>query len=292
MKVLILQSYKDDAPSWINRCMESVRHWCLQQGYSRQVINDQEFFAPWGRLALEAPPDTEFPIVVKTDYCRLYWVYLTQHLNHYDYILWVDADIFIWGDFQFSPPTLLNMTVCDEHWYHGNFLGRPIVFPRVNNSFMVFPGQMSKYRTALDWYMATCVHRLSFTPVNNWMLGPNVLTPLVQQGIIAPVIQQGIGCFSPPVYDLLQKNPRKAADLMTDAHGSPLYGANLCHSNGLRTNAKMEEIMDLIETHKYRFTLKRKTRPYSPKPRFWTRFYNFLRARYWNVVGFTRRVTS
>src|SRR5258706_16177245 len=89
MRTVVYQSYRTNSvPTWITRCLESVREWAKCQGFDYVFIDDRLFeYAPqWYRTKVKDD------ILLISDLARLKLAkeFLDQK---YQRTIWVDADV-------------------------------------------------------------------------------------------------------------------------------------------------------------------------------------------------------
>lgn len=219
MNIIVFQSYRSDPAPWIARCIRSVKEWCLVKGYEHRFIGDE--FLELFPSSLEREG---LPRIVKTDYCRL--ELLAQSATDDNVVVWIDADVFIWNkDLRLTIPEEKSFSVCHEMWHALNFFGIPIYNNKFNNAFMAFRGQ-----EPLQLMLTIARHRLRYSEISWLMLGPNLITPLVEKGVLTPSIQRGVGCYGDLDTRDVKKDPIGFSKQTTKVMQHPIYAANLVHS--------------------------------------------------------------
>lgn len=221
MKTIIVQSYRStNIPEWIEQCMQSVRDWCKARGYEYHFVGDELFdFAP------SEFRNGDFAKIVLTDYCRL--ALCRMMLGPDTRVGWMDADVLIFNPtaFDIEIPYTNSMVMCQECWQVGKLLTVPIFDNRVNNAVMIF-----KDTEPLDMLLGLSRYVLRNSYPNDWMLGPTLLTPLMQKIVTRPQLQRNVGCMGPNVFTHIHRNPVKYGKQLANAYQCPVYAANLCHS--------------------------------------------------------------
>ena len=111
-KTVVIQSFRThDVPQWIQDCIESVRAWAEQSGFSYKITGD-EF--------LELPPawyrrKSAQHITVVADLARL--LLMRQcFLEGFDRTIWIDADVVVFNPDLLSIDPELSFGYSREVW--------------------------------------------------------------------------------------------------------------------------------------------------------------------------------
>ncbi|MDT8397700.1 MAG: hypothetical protein RQ899_03705 [Pseudomonadales bacterium] len=222
MKVLVIQSYKtEQVPIWIERCLETVRHWAQRQRHDYRFVGD-EIFARVPRWYLEKVGD-KLPVAI--DYARL--LVLQEALAAgYEQVLWFDADTLIL-DQDLSLDFEGSCAFGQEHWVQLDSPCRYRIVKNVHNALCVFR-QNCVLLPFLIETVASIIKRVDPERIAPQMVGPKLLTAL--HTIAGFTLLPQCGALSPEVlYDLTQGGG-PALDLQRQKQAVRLQAVNLCAS--------------------------------------------------------------
>ncbi|MDJ0779725.1 MAG: hypothetical protein QNJ85_17785 [Gammaproteobacteria bacterium] len=218
---LVIQSHRKPLPHpWLHGCLDSVLRWAQARGFDYRFVDD-ELFAP---LAADLLERLAVQRVIATDLARLYW--LQQGLDRgYERVVWCDADFLVFRPDEFELPAADCAVGC-ETWIQRDARGRPRVYPKVHNAFLMF----RRDNHLLDFYRVTAerlvhLNRGSMPPQ---YIGPKLLTAL--HNIARLPVLQSAGMLSPAVLQDLADGGGDALDLFRRRAPAPVYAANLCAS--------------------------------------------------------------
>ena len=237
---LVIQSHRSPLPyPWIEGCLESVRDWCAQSCYDYRFMGDELFDCVPASLLGK----TRDQKVVVTDLARL--LILQNALNeNYKTVIWLDADFLIFDAAGFVIPDLA-YAVGREVWVQPDRQGKPKVFRKVHNAFLMFTAGNS----FLGFYAETAQRLLSLN--NGTMpaqfIGPKLLTALHNVAIL-PVLETA-GMLSPLVCKDIIQGSGVALDLFVEHSTQPVAAANLCVSScekNLVSGREMEQVIDAL----------------------------------------------
>ena len=221
MTALVIQSHTNPLPhAWLQPCIDSVRSWAGQQGFTYRWYDDELLqFVP---SRIHAKIGSQ--VVIATDLARL--LALRQALSEgYDPVIWLDADYFIWAPqaFDLLPA---DHAVGREVWIQHEANGSLKTYRKVHNAFLMFRAGNS----FLDFYIDTATRLLDRLdgPVPPQFIGPKLLTAL--HNICQFPVMESAGMFSPPVLKDLARGSGPALDQLLRHSSVAPAAANLCAS--------------------------------------------------------------
>lgn len=191
------------APGWVHRCVATV----AALGLPHEVLGD-------GLLDLApawVPRDDVLPV---TDVARL--VLLRDRLAEWDRVVWLDADVLVWGPLALPDDPL---AVCSEVWVTGGPAGSLRAVPFTCNAAL-----SATSTAAVQSLLDDTLDAARRTPLPRRALGPDLLT-VRQRTNPLPTIP-GVGVLSPRV---VAGDPQAWA-VQLAAEPVPLVAANLCGS--------------------------------------------------------------
>jgi hypothetical protein len=222
-RVAVLQSFRTvDVPSWIARCMDSVRQWALLQGWDYLGLDDR---------FLELPPDWVRQrcgrnLYAVTDVARLIWAQDVLS-GDYERVIWVDADVLV-----FDPGGLArHVTAIQGHGFARELFLRVTgsrTEPQwgLNNALMVF----DRHAPVLADYLRICLERLEGYrdgEVPRTAMGPTLLQQLGTSRHLHRI--EGVGLFTPAMLEPLARGRDALMRLYLSHCPVPPAAANLCH---------------------------------------------------------------
>lgn len=239
-KIIVFQSFRTvRVPTWITRCMETVRAWTKAQGYDYEFVDDAlfELCPPWFR---EKAKGHHWPL---SDLGRLLKARQLVREGGYDRAIWMDADVAVFDEAKLKIDTTIEHQFCREPYILRRH--EPL---RPTRKDLGRPSRMFTLRRWRPYTTAMNVNNAVFCVGDTWLLntyiesvlcaakemeklapqhfGPDTLTAL-HKAARYPLIRH-IGCFSDVVMADLGREkdayPRRYAQLA----GEPMYAANLC----------------------------------------------------------------
>ena len=221
MNTLIFQSYKQQVPIWLRRCQQSVQSWSRSNGYDYAFISDEIFrFNPqW----FDTKVHNRLPI--RSDLARL--LYCQSALNHYERVIWMDIDCYI-----FAPDQLIikdePYMFGQERWIQPHPKKQWKIYKNVCNAFF----QFQRNNTFLPFYIETAkkmIRRVDQNHIAPQMIGPKLLTAL--HNIVHLPTTTMVGSASPW---FIQECARGGGPLLKrieqSIHQIPCSALNLCSS--------------------------------------------------------------
>ncbi len=222
-KVAVLQSFRTvDVPSWITRCMDSVRQWAMSQGWDYLVLDDRFLDLPpsWVRERCGRN------LYALTDVARLIWAQDVLS-GGYQRVIWVDADVVIFDpvglarhieavrEHGFARELFLHVSGChtDPQW-------------GLNNALMVFDHKTS----VLVDYLQMCLERLEDNhegEVPRTAMGPTLLRQLDIARRLHRI--EGVGLFTPAMLGPFATGEDALMRKYLSHCPVPPSAANLCH---------------------------------------------------------------
>lgn len=221
MKTIVYQSYRTaNVPTWIERCLSSVRDWARTQGHDYHFAGDEflELAPAWYRqkAGMEICPVADLSRLIMAD--KL----LSQG---YDLVIWVDADILIFNPEGLRPQLRQGFAFTHELWTYVSDKGRPAVLQRVNNSVMLF----AKQNVHLGFFVDACL-QLAHTrkAVGKLDVGTDFLTKL--RNILPFALLENVGMLSPPLMQDIAHGTSGFLQTYAQALRAAPVCANLCAS--------------------------------------------------------------
>lgn len=238
MNTLVIQSHRSPLPyTWIEPCLDSVRHWCALNQYEYRFMGDELFDAVPGELLKK----TQQQRVVASDIARL--LVLRDGLkNGYGTVVWLDADFLIFNPLEFVLPDA-PYALGREVWVQPDKQGKLKVHKKVHNAFLMY----RKDNSFLDFYIETAKRLLGLNngSMSPQFIGPKLLTAL--HNIIMFPVMESAGMLSPMVVKDIIQQGGPALDLFIGHSPQPITGVNLCISSCDRDDVSVVEMERLIE---------------------------------------------
>lgn len=216
---MIIQSFPEDRPAWIDRCTASVARWAAARGFGYRAIGDALFDHLPNDWLDRAGPEK----LPRTDYARLLWI-RALHAVGVCRPIWVDADILVLdADMEVPGQDFL----CREQWFYRRpgMIGA-LVRHAVNNCMMGF-GTGS---ALLDWYVDACTRAPDAGPLDRLALGPMMLTARHANDPL-PMIDR-VATLSPLWINALLGGNRTLTDAFRASWRTPIQAVHLCRSLG------------------------------------------------------------
>lgn len=236
---LVIQSHKKPLPyPWIETCMASVKQWAELNQYDYEYIGDELFdYIPSVLLA-----KTQNQIVIATDLARL--KLLQNRLEeHYQTVVWCDADFLIFSPKQFNLPNHL-YAIGREVWIQSNNdnSNKLVAKTKVHNAFMMF----RRGNNFLDFYTDTAERLLNLNTgsIPPQFIGPKLLSAI--HNIAYCHVLETAGMLSPIVIKDIANKGGKAFDLFQSKSNEKIAAANLCSSLFGRGEVTQQEIEQCI----------------------------------------------
>lgn len=222
-KVAVLQSFRTvDVPSWITRCMDSVRQWALSQGWDYLVLDDRFLDLPPGWVRERCGRN----LYAVTDVARLIWAQDVLS-DYYERVIWVDADVLVLD----SGGLARHVAAVQEHGFARELFLRVTgnrTEPQwgLNNALMVF----DRHVPVLADYLRICLERLEGYPdgeVPRTAMGPTLLQQLDTSRHLHRI--EGVGLFTPAMLEPFAAGRDALMRLYLSHCAVPPAAANLCH---------------------------------------------------------------
>ncbi len=237
-ETLVIQSHRSPLPyPWVERCLESVRHWCGLHGYDYRFLGD-ELFDGIPRRLLEK---TRHQRVVASDLARL--LVLREALDDdCRTAVWLDADFLVFDPAAFVLPGS-TCAVGREVWVQHDRDGRHRVYKKVHNAFLMF----RRGDSLLDFYTDSAQRLLEQNEgaLSPQFIGPKLLTAL--HNITALPVLETAGMLSPLVIRDLLGGEGAALQLFAEHSSQPIAAANLCISSCRDKEVSGQEMAQLVD---------------------------------------------
>lgn len=251
MHTIILQSYRNNGiPAWLQRCMQTVRHWAKANGYHYTFVDDALFDHVPSRFRAPAP----LSLLPLTDLARL-GLLREKLASGYARAVWVDADVVIFRPHDFHIPTPSGAMLCHEIWTQRDGQGEIHHTRNINNAVMVFdrghPLLDFLHHAAIELFSHLGPERIHATTI-----GTDFLTRL---GRIYPIrLLTQVACLSPLlVHAVSTGEPSALLQEHAARFGHPFHAANLCrakHEEGTQQSAASRkdsldpgQLLDVVE---------------------------------------------
>ncbi len=210
--------------------MESVRQWAALRACDYRFYDDAifELVPSWYRAAVSGR------MLPMSDLARLK---AAKNLlaEGVDRVIWIDADIFVFDPRSLVIDTQGGFAVCPEVWIRKQW-GSPVSERRFNNAVLVF----DRGNPFLDFYIHATETRArdATSPLTDWAMGPEFLTPLNASSPLPCV--DGVGLFSPLVLHGIANDDPKWVERYARDFGQKVCAANLC---GSAADKKIDDIV-------------------------------------------------
>ena len=220
-KTIVLQSHRQPLPySWVQTCIDSVKAWADQNGFTYKFIGDELFdFVPAPLLE-----KTRSQLTVATDLARLKAL---QKLLRQDFqtVIWCDADFLIFNPKNFVLPSD-SFSVGREVWIQSNEQPKLNAHIKVHNAFLMF----RQGNSFLDFYTDTAERLLSLNEgsIPPQFIGPKLLTAI--HNVVQCPVMETAGMLSPIVVKDIANGGGTAVDLFKQKSLRPIAAANICAS--------------------------------------------------------------
>lgn len=237
---LVIQSHKSPLPyPWVERCLASVRNWCVQHQYEYRFIGDELFDG----VDKDILKKTKDQTVIATDLARL--LVLRDALKeNYQTVVWLDADVLIFKPKEFVLPDAPH-AVGREVWVQQDQdnSAKLKVYKKVHNAFLMF----RQGNSFMDYYadIAKSLLEQNQGPMVAQFIGPKLLTALHNVTTL-PVLETA-GMLSPLVIKDMLKGSGSALKLFTAQSPEPIAAANLCISSCSSGEVSAKDMEQLIE---------------------------------------------
>lgn len=237
---LVIQSHRSPLPySWIESCLESVRHWCTLNQYDYQFFNDELF----DNVPQDLGDKLKEQGVIASDLARLYA--LEEAINRgYEAAIWLDADFLIFDPEYFLLPDK-PYAVGREVWVQHDRQNNLKIYKKVHNAFLLF----RKGNSFLKFYRESAERLLRQNEggMPPQFIGPKLLTALHNVAQL-PVFEPA-GMLSPLVIKDIVKGEGDALQHFINKSSVRIAGANLCISSCEKkevTCADMEQAINAL----------------------------------------------
>jgi hypothetical protein len=229
MKTVVLQTFRTtNVPSWMQRCMASVRAWTELHGYDYEFVDDR-IFDLCGADYLAQVGDNKRSI---TNLARLELIRL-RLAAQYERAAWLDADTFVFAPAAFRMDIDEGYAFSRELWVDRDEVGRVVIFDRVHNASCVF----TRGQPDLDFFIRTARYIAATRKIReSYQVGVRLLSGL-QYPLGFPLLQDS-GMFSPAILHALVTDDDELIAALVRGHAHPVHAANLCLSliDALNTN--------------------------------------------------------
>jgi len=221
MRTVVYQSYRThDVPTWITRCLQTVRDWTAAQGFEYRFLDDRLFtYAPaWYRQKVANH------ILLVSDLARLLVAreLLAQDCER---AIWIDADVLIFNPERFVIDVTQDFAFCHEVWVARQPDGSLLGSNNVNNAVSVFV----RGSTFLDFYIDACQTIVRAQPtVGKLDVGTRFLTGLKQ--VLPFTLLTNVALLNPVLLQHVTQAPKNPLRAYRQAFGHPFQAANLCSS--------------------------------------------------------------
>ncbi len=238
---IVLQSHKYPLPeSWLNLCINSVKHWAAYNQFDYQLIGDELF----DYLTQEILYKTKDQKVIATDLARL--KLLQDYLERgYETVIWCDADFLIFEPEKFSLPES-SYAIGREVWIQDavKTTNKLISKVKVHNAFLMFRHQ----NNFLNFYTETAERLIALNTgtMPPQYIGPKLLTAL--HNIAQCPVLESAGMLSPLVINDIAKGDGPALRLFQKDSPHEIYAANLCQSLFNKGKVNTPDINQCINT--------------------------------------------
>ena len=231
MTTVVIQSHTLPLPRpWLAHCLETVRAWAEQNGFSYQFQGDSLFdlLAPYPFLG-------RYSRVIQSDVARLLW--MEQCLaDGYERVIWLDADMLVHCPEAFTVPSAA-FSVGREVWVQETAPNRYKAYVKVHNAWL----HAGKGSVDLPFYRETALRLLARNSagVPAQFVGPKLLTAM--HNIVGFGVNERAGMLSPEVARayLSDDKPHRALDLFLSRHRENPAALNLsasCETGAMRAD--------------------------------------------------------
>jgi hypothetical protein len=186
---------------------------------------------------------TRIQTVIATDLARLR-VLQAGLAEHFDTVLWLDADFLIFDPGRFVLPDS-PCAVGREVWVQQDSSGELRVYKKVHNAFLLF----RQGNSLLDFYADTAERLLHQNQgsIPPQFIGPKLLTAL--HNVVQLPVMETAGMLSPLVVKDIILGGGPALELFIHNSATPIAGVNLCSSSQDRNelaDAEMHQLIDVL----------------------------------------------
>jgi hypothetical protein len=221
MSTIVFQSYRThDVPAWITRCLASVRGWAEQSGHEYTFLDDRLFDAlpHWYSAAVG------HRLLPRTNLARLLAA-RTFLAQGYERVVWVDADVLAFDPGRWTlEPGDEGFAFTREVWFETRW-GAPVARSGINNSvFIVAAG--NPFLEFCIWAHERIAR--TNTEIHDYATTTRLLTDL-DRGAPLPIITS-VGLASAVLHRAIRENRESELRAYMQAHGYPVYAANLSGS--------------------------------------------------------------
>jgi hypothetical protein len=240
VKTVIIQCYHTrDVPSWIGRCLASVKAWADSRRYDHWLTDDN-VFSLCGKNYLAKVGDNKRSI---TNLCRLELI-RRAHAEGYERAIWLDADVFVFDRDHLDFPVTRRIMFARETWVFPTDRGWAVNCT-MNNCAVVCP----EGDPDLDLIIQTIRHVARHHEVrNNFQLGIELVRGL--HNFLIFDLLPNIGMFSNHVVTAIAQNDEQVLWYQASYHGTPVHAANLSASDHVRPavpEGVTQLAMDILE---------------------------------------------
>jgi hypothetical protein len=221
VKTVIIQCYRTrDVPSWIVRCLASVKAWAVSRRYDYRLTDDS-VFSLCGKSYLAKVGDNKRSI---TNLCRLELI-RRAHAEGYERAIWVDADVFVFDRDNLDFPAAHRIMFPRETWVFPTESGWGVRCT-LNNCVVVCPAGDPD----LDLIIETIRHVARHHEVrSNFQLGIELIRGL--HTFLLFDLLPNVGMFSNHVIRAIAQNDERVLGYQASYHETPVHAANLSASD-------------------------------------------------------------
>lgn len=224
MNTVVFQSFRSNhLPTWIGRCMQTVREWAASRGFAYRFIDDRAFEHVPDWLRRRAPNTC-----TKMDLSRL--VLARELLCDYERAVWVDADIVIFAPERMEIPESESCFFSREIWFSRAPVKGLLWHEKVNNSVTGF----RRGNAQLDFLIDACERIARHSQALHKLdLGTRLLSRL-NELVPLPLLDH-VGMFSPLIMASIARGLESCLQAYARHLPAQLACANLCMSfQGMR----------------------------------------------------------
>jgi hypothetical protein len=221
VKTVVIQCYRRrDVPSWIGRCLTSVKAWADSRSYDHWLTDD-DAFSLCGEDYLAKVGDNKRSI---NNLCRLELI-RSAHAEGYERAIWVDADVFVFDRDNLDFPAAHRIMFPRETWVFPSERGWAVMCT-LNNCVVVCPAG----EPDLDLIIQTIRHVARHHEVrNNFQLGVELVRGLHR--FLTFDLLPNVGMFSNHVIRAIAQNDEHVLGYQASYHETPVHAANLSASD-------------------------------------------------------------
>lgn len=222
MKTIVYQSYRTfNVPTWIEKCMETVKKWAKVKGFDYEFIDDRlfEYVPKW------YAEKSNNNILLISDLARLELA--KEYLGkEYDRTIWVDADIVVFDIDNFKIDITEEFAFCREIWVDKLPNNKIRYGGGINNAVTVF----TKKNSMLEFYIYACKSLVKNKAgnIDKFDVGTRFLSSLYPNVYFQ--LMTNVGLFSPYMMWSIATDKSDFIEQYMKKFKFPMQAANLCSS--------------------------------------------------------------